>query len=177
MRGSTALFMAPWYAVTSPTAEIGGLLTWYRQAFTFSYAVQNSRSCSFIGFRCSGFRCSSAYESYFLSIIVLLLSVTIHPELPLLQKSVYYPRVINPWPQKRNNSDLQAYNLSALKINFLPLLYFGAAEFLDYNRSGLYRMCIIIQCVHFSSPLYKIKFWGLRCSEDSCCSLLDGDTV
>lgn len=172
MRGSTVLFMAPWSAVTSPTSELGGLLTSYRQAFTFSYAVQNSRSYSFIAFRCS-----SAYESYFLSIIVLLLSVSIHPELPLLRKSVDYPRVINPWPQKRNDSDLQAYKLSALKINSPPLLYFGAAELLDYNRSGLYRVCIIIQCVHFSSPLHKIKFWGLRCSEESCYSLLDGDTV
>jgi len=83
--------MAPWYAVTSPTPELGGLLTLYRQAFPFSCAVQNSSSYSFIGFRCS-----SAYESYFLSVIVRLLSVTIHPELPLLQKSVVYPRVINP---------------------------------------------------------------------------------
>jgi len=71
--------------------------------------------------------------------------VTIHPELRFQQKSVDHPRVIIPWPQKRNNSDLQAYELSSLKINFPPLLYFGAAEFLDYNRSGLYRVFINIQ--------------------------------
>jgi hypothetical protein len=72
-------------------------------------------------------------------------------------KSVAHPRVIvNPWPQERSSSDLQSSKLSALKINFPPLPYIGAAGFLDYNRSGLYRMCIIIQCVHFSSPLYEV---------------------
>jgi hypothetical protein len=155
VRISTALFMAPWYAVTSPTPELGGLLTWYRQAFAFSYALHNPRSYSFIGFRCS-----SAYESYFLSIIAIFLSVTIHRELRFQQKSVDQPSVITPWPQKRNNSDLQAYELSSLKINFPPLLYFGAAEFLDYNRSCLYRVFIIIQFI-FRLPFTRLTLWHL----------------
>jgi hypothetical protein len=62
--GSAARFMAPLCAVTSPTPTYVGLQTSYRQAFSFSYAVHKSRSYIFIVFRWS-----SAYESYFLSII------------------------------------------------------------------------------------------------------------